>query len=471
MHLSLAPRVALVALYLLLSSTRATATDQQPLTRLGARGNPHIGPRDNPGTCPAGQTNLTVTIQNNHQTPLFFYVTGRDPAADGNFLVLRRQGDCYMWSTKPAHMGLSSAMPYYFINTTDESSDFHSQVDVDGNISFTLPTYVSSARLYVSQDKLRFGTNVGGPSDGLVEPSSTNKALPEYNITWQFIEFTYGEGNFVLNPSYVDFASMSLDLTVQPGTGASSSNVPGLGAGALDKICLALQDQAQRDNQSWGSLCLKDDNGRNLRAISPNQYLAIHPDDRMRTYYDDYVHRVWNRYSDQNLTINTQDNGSGEKVEQGRDFTCRVKPEDHRLWCGDADVPGEAYSFRKPTTPEIMGCVQGSQDQGSEDISPFTVTGQNQSLIVPRLCAAFTRSTLLLKGGNVQPNSDITDGQYYTDSITNHYSRIIHENLVGHIGYAFAYDDTNPVSSDNTTSNAGGVIQEADPELLSITVR
>jgi hypothetical protein len=408
---------------------------------------------------------LNITLQNNHEKPLFFYVTGRDLKANDSFIVLRKQGDCYAWSTKPSYTDQSPTMPYYFIDPTDESSEFHNEIEVHESISFMLPGYVTSARLYVAEDRLRFGTNVGGPNEGFVEPSPTNNVLPEYNITWQFIEFTYGEGNFILNPSYVDFAAMSLDLTLKSAA-AQNIRVPGLEANALDNICGELEEQSKKDNQSWGDMCLKDDNGNNVRAISPNMYLALHPDDKMSRYYDEYVESVWSRFRGTDLTINTQDDGSGKKVDQGRKFTCRVKPDDNDLLrCdgGDGHQCDKCY-FRKPTTAEIMGCVQTAD-------GPFAVDGEGRSLIVPRLCAAFTRSTLLLEEGNVQPNNKITADLYYQNATTNHYSRIIHEKLLNHTGYAFAYDDTNPTAAESKTSNAGGVIEDSDPRLLFITVR
>lgn len=458
---------ALEATCLFLSFVSATKNDQHPATRPGT----HIGVQNGSVACPRKQSNLTIAIQNYQERPLFFYITGKDPNANSSFVVLRRQDDCYAWSTKPTYTDSFSTMPYYFVNTTDEISEFHSQVDANKSISFALPGYVNSARLYVSQDKLRFGTNVGGPGDGFVEPSSTNKALPEYNVTWQFIEFTYGEGNFILNPSYVDFAAMSVDLTLESPTAEGGVyRVPGLEDDALQNICWDLKNQTAKDDQSWANMCLTDDAGNNLRAISPNQYLALYPNDKMSTYYDEYVDKVWQKYGRQNLTINTQDDGTGTEVDQGRRFTCSVQA-DGMLWCGGEDGLGGYYPFRKPTTSEIMGCVQGSQDQNSQHPSPFTVTEWKQSLIVPRLCAAFTRSTLLLEDGDVQPNSKITADYYYNDTITNHYSRIIHERLLNHTGYAFAYDDTNPASDHDTTSNAGGVIQDADPQRLTIAVR
>lgn len=441
-----------------LLSPPATATDT--MCRLphqpGALREPWVLPPNESAGCSA-QSSLNFTIQNNHGKALFFYVTGKDPEANGSYVVLRRQGDCYGWHTKPPSSDTTRVGPYYFVDIADESSGFHNEIQVNETISFMLPGYANSARLYVSQERLRFGTNIGGPAEGFVEPSSTNNALPEYNVTWEFIEFTYGQEKLVLNPSYVDFASMSLDLTLYSSSRENGEKIPGLEANALDQICSQLEDQTKEDNQSWGEFCLKDEGGNNIRAISPNLYLALHPDDKMSEYYDGYVDQVWKRYQNEDLTINTQDDGSGQKVDQGNEFKCRVGPSDDLLWC-------DGISFRRPTTAEIMGCVQTKD-------GPFEVTGWNKSLIVPRLCAAFTRSTLLLKDGNVQPNSNITADLYYNATTTNHYSRIIHERLSDHIGYAFAYDDTNPVSSDRKTENAGGVIEDPDPRLLVITVR
>lgn len=447
---------ALEAINLLFPPAEATDTTPRFPHRPGALREPWVLQQNESAEC-SGQSSLNFTIQNNHGKPLFFYVTGKDPEADDNFVVLRKEADCCGWYTKPPNTDTTRTSPYYFVDITDESSGFHSEVQVNETVSFMLPGYASSARLYVSEERLRFGTNLGGPNEGFVEPSSTNNALPEYKINWEFIEFTYGKDNFILNPSYVDFASISVDLELHSGSSENAKKIPGLETNALDQICSQLVAQGKKDNQSWADLCLKDEGGNNIRAISPNLYLALHPDDKMSEYYAGYVDKVWSRYREEDLTINTQDDGSGKKVEQGNEFICRVGSDD-LLWCDDG------ISFRKPTTAEIMGCVQTKD-------GPFAVTGWNTSLIVPRLCAAFTRSTLLLPDGNVQPNGKITADLYYNDPTTNHYSRIIHERLSDHMGYAFAYDDTNPASSDRETENAGGVIEDPDPRLLLITVR
>ncbi len=60
---------------------------------------------------------------------------------------------------------------------------------------------------------------------------------------------------------------------------------------------------------------------------------------------------------------------------------------------------------------------------------------------MPRLAAAFNRSTLLTDSS--QPDGE-NPADYYTNAITNHYARIVHATARDHRGYAFPYDDVAP---------------------------
>ena len=64
-------------------------------------------------------------------------------------------------------------------------------------------------------------------------------------------------------------------------------------------------------------------------------------------------------------------------------------------------------TFAKPTARDIFGCSTG----------PFA-TGSNQqtNAIIPRLAAAFNRSTLLV--ASEHPNK-VAPGQYYQNAVTN----------------------------------------------------
>ena len=55
--------------------------------------------------------------------------------------------------------------------------------------------------------------------------------------------------------------------------------------------------------------------------------------------------------------------------------------------------------------------------------------------VVPRLCAAFTRSTIMMEGGDIQPSLDASN--YYQNSPTNWYSKLVHEYEIDGKGYAF----------------------------------
>jgi hypothetical protein len=129
-------------------------------------------------------------------------------------------------------------------------------------------------------------------------------------------------------------------------------------------------------------------------------------------------------------------------------------------------------TFQKPTARDIFGCSTGSFATGSN--------GETNA-IIPRLAAAFNRSTLLV--ASQHPNG-VAPGQYYQNPVTNvsetldcgpyeqvltvtqHYARLVHAaNVDGH-GYAFPYDDVTP---------DGGVGQEGalsspNPTLLIVTV-
>jgi hypothetical protein len=83
--------------------------------------------------------------------------------------------------------------------------------------------------------------------------------------------------------------------------------------------------------------------------------------------------------------------------------------------------------------------------------------------VVPRLCAAFNRATLLSDSGNQQPG--VGSVTYYTQSPNNHYSRIIHQWEMDGRGYAFSYDDVNPAGQ-----NEAGAVWGPSPTLLEIGI-
>jgi len=87
--------------------------------------------------------------------------------------------------------------------------------------------------------------------------------------------------------------------------------------------------------------------------------------------------------------------------------------------------------------------------------------------LIPRLAAAFNRSTLLTSG---QLPSGVGPSRYYKDggaaAATNHYARLVHAVNPDGRGYAFPYDDVNPTGG----ADVAGVVQARDPATFTVTV-
>ena len=269
------------------------------------------------------------------------------------------------------------------------------------------------------------------PGPALVEPSVTNPSDPNINIRWGFAEFTYSSQLYA-NITYVDFVSIPLSLTLTNTSGATQT-VTGLRSAGLDTICSNLQAQSNVDGVAgWKNLVITY-NGTNLRALSPNSDLTVRTGD-FANYWEPYVNQVWQRYTSQPYTVHVA----------SIDATGTVGSN------GQLTLSGE--SFTKPSTADIFSSNSGPFATGADST-------RNQ--IIPQLAAAFNRSTLLESNATPTPVVD-----FYQNTITNHYARIVHAANVDGKGYAFPYDDVAP--SDGTDQS--GYVTDPNPQLLTVTV-
>lgn len=301
-------------------------------------------------------TRLNVTIYNGQSGLLYAYITALDPI-NGDYHVLYHQGnDSYTWQVKPDG---DSPVPVYF---TLGDNNYQIELAPRQNTSLYLPSYAASGRIYIANGLLQFGTTAGGPDNGFVQPSVSNPGLQEYNTSYQFVEFTYLEGNFYTDISNVDFVSIPLGISVVSATGLTTT-VQGLVANATASICNALAQQTARDLYNWAKLCVYL-GGKLVRVLSPTQYLTMYPYDNLSTYYDNYVNEVWSWYKWANLTIDTQDSGplvenaTGANSSADTGFiTCNTNNAANALICQQGSTQ---YAFPRPTTEQVFGCVQGA---------------------------------------------------------------------------------------------------------------
>lgn len=234
---------------------------------------------------------------------------------------------------------------------------------------------------------LHFALN---PGPGLVEPSIFNPADPNHNTNFGFAEFTFNNAQVFVNISYVDFVGLPIALTLED-TDRSVQHVSGMGVDGIHEVAEGLRQQSQRDGRRWGSLVVNNKNGNLLRVLSPNSAILLNPS-WFQTYWTNYVNEVYNHYMNQHLIIDTQagyGNAQGQ-VGMNRDLNF-----------------GAGGSFPRPSGGDIFSCSSG----------PFATGGNGETnAIIPRLAAAFNRSTLL--ESNNQPDG-VGPRQYYRNPTTN----------------------------------------------------
>ncbi|KAH8668366.1 glucanase B [Xylariales sp. PMI_506] len=300
----------------------------------------------------------------------------------------------------------------------------------------TIPQIAGGRIWFVQNGQLTFYIN---PGPAIVEPSVTNKSDPNYNLRWDFCEFTFNSAELFVNISYVDFVSLPISLSLL-NTSGTVHTVSGLNAGGLDAICTQLTAQDATDHAGWGQLVVKATDGTNLRALSPNSGIVMNSS-LFSGYYQSYVASVWQKYASSTLTVNTQaqwGNVSG-KVSNGVLTFSGVG------------------TFAQPSAADIFSCSTGPF--GNYPASTVAEMGA----IGARLAAAFNRSTLLVD--SQQPEGEQVS-TYYKAAVTNHYSRICHANNADTRGYAFPYDDVGPSSG----ADQSGSVSDGSPSLLTVTL-
>ncbi|KAL6860324.1 hypothetical protein ACO1O0_004351 [Amphichorda felina] len=374
----------------------------------------------------AAVNSLPLHFVNNFGGDINAYVTGKVPG--GAVVFVRADGSLLY----PSSGG--SEVP------VDIGQDMKIPLAAGEALDMDLPTALESGRVYFAAGELQFGVVLGAEGESIVQPAPNNPSDPSADLNWGIVELTYNEdGSLWANISYVDFVGMPLGIELI-GNGNDTQSAYGVSGDAVARICETLQAQTDSDGRPWASLCMGGDSGP-VRALSPTAYTDI-DSEGFKDYYDDYVNEVWSKYSSSPLVINTQTPAGS--------VNCQVQ--DDQLACD-----GDSRAYPKPTAWDIWGCNSG----------PFTVFGEDNDIheaVVPRLCAAFVRSTLLLDGGDTQPS--LGQESYYTADPTNHYSRAVHEHEVDGKGYGFAYDDVNPDGNEN----ASGTLASETPGMLTVFV-
>ncbi|HTJ68262.1 MAG TPA: beta-1,3-glucanase family protein, partial [Actinospica sp.] len=364
---------------------------------------------------------LQIDIQNTTtSSTVYAYVTGQAINNGNALMLLEADGHTVYYPSSPsstgAALGANCAIPLGAPGSTT---------------SITIPQ-IAGGRIWFSVGSpITFLLN---PGPALVEPSVSNPSDPNIDIMWDFCEFTFNASQIYANISYVDFVSIPVSLALTNSSGAVQT-VSGMSTSGLDTVCSNLIAQNAADGAGWDKLVVTS-GGKNLRALSPNNGIVMNSS-LFSGYYQPYVNQVWSKYASSPLTVDTQASwGSVNGTVSG----------------GLLSFPGVG-SFAQPSAADIFSCSTG----------PFANASGEMGALIARISAAFNRSTLLTDTN--QPDGE-NPANYYTNSITNHYARIVHAANLDGRGYAFPYDDVTP----NGGVDQSGFVADGNPVLWTVAV-
>jgi hypothetical protein len=286
-----------------------------------------------------------------------------------------------------------------------------------------------SGRMYMSFGaKLKFFLT----PDGLVQPAPWAAGDPNRDILFDWSEFTYNDSGLWLNTSMVDMFSVPHTVAVTGGNGAAQQT------GALvdngrERIFNAVRDQPG----DWAKLIYQRADGTRLRVLSPRK--GIENGFFSATYFDGYINNVWNTYRNTTLTVVPFENQPNTK------FLGRVDGAGNFVFTNTSGA--QVASFQKPSTSDVFGCDGRLQAPNDQAKGPIART----------LCAAFHRSTL----GYIHTQPSLNPSQFYTQVITDHYSRKLHAHSVDGKAYGFAFDDVGHFES---------LVHDGSPRAAKITL-
>ena len=274
-----------------------------------------------------------------------------------------------------------------------------------GNTTINFPRGFSGRVYFSLGEKLKFFLT----PDGLVQPAPWAAGDANQNILFDWSEFTYNNAGIWLNSSQVDMFAVPHAVSV---TGSGGTHRTGeLVSNGRTAVINGITAQS-----GWGNTAYTRSDGTVLRVLAPGK--AAGAGLLSTTYLDSYITSAWNAYASKTLTVvpfadqpNTKYFGrtSGNVM----NFT--------------NSSGATVASFNKPSSASVWGCDGDLPAPNDLVVGPISRT----------LCAALNRGTL----GTIDTQPSTNAADFYKNSPTNQYAKIIHANMVDGKAYAFAFDD------------------------------
>lgn len=312
-------------------------------------------------------------------------------------------------------------------NPPTEAPDASIAGPADGQ-SLTLKLPKFSGRVYFSYgQKLVFKLTTGG----LVQPAVQNPDDPNHDILFNWTEYTLNDSGLWINSTQVDMfsAPYAVGVKLADGTTKTTGHLkPGGYNGFFDAL--------KARPGGWAGLVETASDGSVLRALAPGH--GVESGALPASVMDDYINRVWQKYSSSTLTVSPFGDQPDTK------YFGKVSGDVMNFTDSSGAV---VTSFQKPDSDSVFGCYKLLDAPNDLVRGPISRT----------LCAGYNRTTLLTN--SEQPDADASG--FYQDADTNQYARGIHAQMADGSAYAFAFDDV---------GNHESLVHDGDPQEASITL-
>jgi hypothetical protein len=355
---------------------------------------------------------ITVTNNTGRSDAVFLYVLGTD-IRNGRLGYVNQGGGFTAWSP-----GANPPVPAPDVSIAGPGNG--------GNVTVQVPRFISG-RVYMSfGERLKFFLT----PDGLVQPAPWAGGDPNRNILFDWSEFTYNDSGLWLNSSQVDQFAVPHAVSVTGASGVTTKTGELVNNGR-DNVINGIRNQP-----GWANSILTRSDGTVLRVLAPGKAADAGLFDA--NYLQPYIDQAWNAYASKTLTVVP--------------FTDQPNTKYFGRTSGDimnfTNTSGvQVASFTKPSTANVWGCDGALGAPNDQVVGPIART----------LCAALHRSTL----GTIDTQPGGGPADFYKGSLTNHYSRLIHQNMVDGRAYGFAFDDVQAQES---------LVHDGDPRSAGITL-
>ncbi|WP_431934148.1 beta-1,3-glucanase family protein [Micromonospora sp. RP3T] len=293
-----------------------------------------------------------------------------------------------------------------------------------GATTLKVPRNISGRVYFAFGAKLTFRLT----PDGLVQPAPWAPGDPNRDVLFDWSEFTYNDAGLWLNSSQVDMFAIPHVVGVTGADGASRETGRLVDDGR-NRVVAAIRAQA-----GWDGTVQTRADGTVLRVLSPGKAADAGLLDA--GYLDPYIASAWQAYATRALTVTPFLDQPGIR------YTGRTSGDVMTFTDGAGQ---RVASFTRPTSSDVWDCDGALAAPNDLVVGPIART----------LCAALHRSTLGVR--DVQPSGGPAD--FYRGALTNHYSRIVHANMVDGKAYGFAFDDV---------LNQESLVHDGDPRAARI---